>query len=161
MEAAEIRSGPMPTAACLDAFGETVPIKVIALFMSVIEHYPAFQPTVAATNMRKEVLEAIIRQGRADAQLIHDFAITMRTDFLPREATRDVLGWLARFSHEPSASLPAERLIDWLLDSDKTHDAVIAALRMWVQIDAYPEVIDPTRIRLTEKELVELAPDDD
>src|SRR5437763_7339040 len=86
---------PAPSPVCLDAFGGDVPQAVIRSYLSVIENYPAFSPGLSPGELRRSLLEAVIRHCGGDAHLADAVALHLRTTFQPAAAVRDAPGCLA------------------------------------------------------------------
>jgi hypothetical protein len=146
---------PMPEPDCLDAFGDLVPDEVLSRYLTVLQHYPDFEPTPSLKDIRYALAEAMIRYGCGEHA--HDVALALQIDDFPESAVSDVLRYLQhRGLYGPYETLAAQRLVDYLLDSDKTRRATVDILRFWVMTDRFPEVIDAARPRLNNEERARL-----
>lgn len=144
---------PMPGPECLDGFADGVPADVLEAYVSVLQHYPAFVPTLA--NHRHACLEATLRHGRGEGTLA--LALELQIDDFPASAAADALGYiLERGLDGPDEVLAVERFVDHLLDSDRTRTAVIDALCYWVMTASLPAVVARVRPRLDAQECARL-----
>jgi hypothetical protein len=142
---------PLPGPDCLTAFGDTVPSQVLSQYLTVIMHYPDFEPTPAATDLRQALIEAVIRYGRDEE--IHEVVRYLRIDDFPENAVSDALRYLLmRGVHGQQETLAAQRFVDYLLDSQATRKAAIDLLRIWALTDSLPEIINFILPRLDDTE---------
>lgn len=147
---------PMPEPDCLDAFGEHVPIKILSHYLSVLRHYPDFEPTPAGDDLRHALIEAVVRYGRGEETL--EVALAIRTDAFPEHAVADGLGYLRdRGLNNSPEVLAAQRLVSHLLDAKTTREATIDLLRSCVLMDCLPEVITAITPQLDEKERARIS----
>lgn len=149
---------PMPQPYCLEAFGDAAPVAVVLTYFSVLENYAAFDPVPTLTETRRAMLEAIVRYGQANDELVHHLAILLRTDAHPRSAAEDVLTQVQLLgSEDPLVAHTAYRLVDLLLEADATRPATIEALRRWTFLEDFGELIAQIRPRLSPSELERLS----
>lgn len=150
---------PLPSPDCLSAFGADVPTEVVERYLRVLENYVDFDPTPTGSELRRALVEAMIRCGRG--QLAYNVALALRVDPAAADAVADVLDYLReRDLNGPDELLAATRLVDSLLDSGKTRPAAIEGMRFWAMMGRFPEIIDAVRPRLEPSELARLVVDD-
>jgi hypothetical protein len=149
---------PLPEPECLSAFGESVPSRVLSNYLSVLMHYPDFEPTPSLRRLRQALVEAVIRYGQG--QNVHDVALFLWIDDFPADAVSDALRYLMmRGLYDPHETLAAQQLVDYLLDSPATRKATVEMLRMWALTDSLPEIIDFIWPRLDDSERAQLDVD--
>ncbi len=142
---------PFPGPDCLDAFVHPVPDEVVARYLSVLTHYPDFEPTPSGRDVRHARLEVVIRHGRE--HLVLDAALPLCIDAVPGSVVSDAFCWLAnRGLHDRSEERVAEGIVHVLLDGDATRSATIDGLRSWVKMEMFTCVIDEVRPRLSAAE---------
>jgi len=142
---------PMPEPNCLDAFGEFVPANILSQYLTVLQNYPDFEPTPSGSELRHALVEAVIQYGRGENTL--DVALALQIDDFPELAVSDALKYIQHRGlvgfHE---MLAAQRLVDYLLDSDKTRQATVNTLRVWAMTDQFRDLIDAVLPRLDDAE---------
>ena len=150
---------PMPEPSCLDTFGDSVPHQILSYYVSVLENYVDFDPTPSVSDIRHALMEAVIRYGQGRETL--ELALFFQIDNFPRAAVLDALRYLEELGlNNPSEILAAQKLVDHLLDSEKTRQATVDVLRIWAEMDNFNEVIDSVRPRLNETEKSRLVIED-
>jgi hypothetical protein len=144
----------------LAAFGDIVPLEMLARYMSVVENYPDFEPTPSGSDLRHALVEAVIRYGRGEKTF--EVALYLRTDEFPESATSDALGYLRdRGLNGPVETLAAQRLVGHLLDAEATRRATVDMLRSYAMTGCLSDVIDAVRLRLSDAERSRLDVDGD
>ena len=142
---------PMPEPDCLDAFGESVPANILSQYLTVLQNYPDFEPTPSGSELRYALIEAVIQYGRGENTL--DVALALQIDAFPGFAVSDALKYIQHRglvgAHE---MLAAQRLLDYLLDSDKTRTTTVDTLRVWAMTDQFRDLIDAVVPRLNDTE---------
>ncbi|NET61085.1 MAG: hypothetical protein F6K47_34655 [Symploca sp. SIO2E6] len=150
----------MPEPSCLDAFDDFVPRDILSHYLSVLQNYVDFEPTPSISDIRHALVEAVIRYGRGEETL--ELALFLQTDDFPKSAVLDALRYLEELGLNDSyETLAAQRLVDHLLDSEKTRQATVNVFQIWVTMDYFNEVIDAVRPRLNDAELLRLVIDDE
>jgi hypothetical protein len=141
---------PMPEPDCLDAFGDVVPAEVLERYVRVLADYPGIVCPPGET-VRHALVEAVLRYGRGEGT--YDVAMALKLESDPDYAVTDALEHIWRRGlHDPRETQSAERLVDHLLDSDKTRRATVDLLARWAMVDRFPEIIDAVRARLDDAE---------
>ena len=151
---------PMPEPSCLDAFGDFVPREILSHYLSVLQNYVDFEPTPSVSDIRHALVEAVIRYGKGAETL--ELALFLQIDDFPESAVLDALGYLKDLGlNDPYQILAAQRLVDRLLDSEKTRQATVEVFRDWLMMDYFNEVIDAAYPRLNDVERSYLIIDDE
>ena len=158
------RLGPLrfPEPTCLQAFGERVPIEAVRSYLSVVMHYPDFEPTPASEDRRHALIEAVLQHG--GRQEAFDVAIAVRIDDWPQGAVEDALRyiWARGIDDERQAEL-LRVFADTLLDSPKTRPAVVEMLRIWTMAESFPELCAALKPALdsSERAILDAAAEDE
>jgi len=149
---------PMPPPDCLTAFGDRVPAPVLSQYLTVLMHYPDFEPTPSGSDTRRALVDAVIRYG--DGIEVHAVALFLRIDEHPQSAVRDAMFFLLtrdlNGAHEIKA---AGSLVHCLLDSTATRSATVDNLRTWALTDSFSEIIESVWPRLDPEERARLDVD--
>lgn len=140
----------------LDAFRGNVPEDTLIHFINALEHYPLFEPHPALTEIRRRLVEAILRQG--PGQPVFEVALHLRVDDFPDSAVRDVMRYLdERDLVSPDEVAAMEQLIENLLDGKTTREAVVDGLADWAFVDRYPDIVDRFLPQLSDVEQERIA----
>lgn len=151
---------PMPEPSCLDAFDDFVPRDILSDYLSVVQNYVDFEPTPSISDIRHALVESVIRYGRGEETL--ELALFLQTDDFPKSSVLDALRYLEELGLNDSyETLAAQRLVDHLLDSDKTRQATVDVFQIWATMGYFNEVIDSVRPRLSDTERLHLVIDDE
>jgi hypothetical protein len=119
--------------------------------VSVVQNYPDFEPTPSVSDIRRALVEAVIRYGRGEQT--HEVAQYLGIDEFPEAAVFDALGYLRdRGVEDSDEALAAQRLIEHLLDSGTTRNATVEMLLSCGLMGCLPDVIDAVRPRLDQSE---------
>lgn len=152
---------PMPEPFCLEAFGENAPADLISTYFRVVQNYPAFSPGPTPPQMRHAMIEALLRYGRGDKQLVYEFALWLKIDFQPEVGIADAFLYLQRSGFDPDVlGVTLSRLVDNLLDATESRAATIKALRKWVEFEELPSLVAEISPRLSEDERLQLLVED-
>jgi len=152
----------MPPPGCLTAFGERVPASVVSQYLTVLMHYPDFEPTPSGRELRRALVEAAVRYG--DATAVYDVVLWLAIDAFPQDAVRDAMSYLLErgLNAEAHPLRPANEIeaawlfVDFLLDAKATRRATVDNLRVWALTDSFPEIIACVWPRLDAEERARL-----
>lgn len=151
---------PLPSPDCLAAFGDAVPLPLVERYLRVLENYVDFDPTPSGPELRRALVDAMLRFSRG--QLAHPVALAVRVDPSAADAAADVLEYLRDRDVDGADELRgAIGLVDALLDSDKTRAATVEGMRYWAMMGRFAEIIDAVRPRLDAAERARLAVDEE
>lgn len=133
---------PFLEPSCLEAFVEGVPDDIVEKYLSVVAHYPDFDPTPSGAKVRQSLLEVMVRYGQRE-EIIHSVVLFFRIDDYPRISIPDALDYLGQRGVESEEELhTVERFVAWLLDSHERRDLIVDQLWSWALSDTLPEVIE-------------------
>lgn len=152
---------PFPDADILDAaFPAGAPKELVEQYLAVLEGYPDFEPTPSSSQVRRAMLEAVVRSGQVE--LAYNVALRARIDPFPAAAAEDLMDGLTSLDLSTEREhLVGAQLIDWLLDSQDMRAATVQKLRFWGMCGRYPSLVALAKARLTPEELEYLARDVD
>jgi hypothetical protein len=132
---------PAPEVRHLDAFRGAVPQDTLIHFINALQHYPIFAPHPDLTEIRRRLVEAVLRHG--PGQPAFEVALFVRADDFPDSAVRDVMRYLDdRDLNNATEEAAASQLVEHLLESVSTRGATVDGLAGWALFDRFPGLVD-------------------